>query len=33
MDKLQKTALAYQLVMQAQYYFEIAKKIQSVNLF
>ena len=26
MDKLQKTALAYQLVMQAQYYFEIAKK-------
>lgn len=33
MDKLQKTALAYQLVMQVQYYFEIAKKIQSVNLF
>ena len=26
MDKLQKTALAYQLVMRVQYYFEIAKK-------
>jgi hypothetical protein len=26
MDKLQKTVLAYQTVMQTQYYFEIAKK-------
>ncbi len=32
MDKLQKIAMAYQNIMQIQYYFEIAKNRSTINL-